>query len=114
MVVAPPHESATPVMLMALLFIVMMRYLSEVPDGCEERLTAVSPYKLLPSSSVVPICASVVVAHVVPPSRETAAAMSVFKVNAAVEVAVMNICAVEGEEVAVKAFERRVAPVVGV
>ena len=70
-----------------------------------------SPYSVVPSSRGVPIMTRVLVAHVVPPSRETAAIRSVLRVNDAVEAACMAMRAELGVLVAVKARERRVMPV---
>ena len=49
-----PHCKPTPYMLMDLPLWTRMRYFIEVPDGWLERSTDVSPYRLVPSSSVVP------------------------------------------------------------
>ena len=102
-----PHCSATPYILITLLLAVMMRYFIDVPAGCEERLTAVSPYKVVPSSRFASAI-SVVVAHEVPPSRETAAARSVFNVKEAEDFAANRSLATAGEVEAVKVEERRV------
>ena len=88
--------------------LVMMRYFIEVPAGCEARFTPVSSYKCVPSSSVAR-SASVVVAQVVPPSRETAAARSVLREKEVAEDAAKRSLAIEGEEVAVNVEERRSA-----
>ena len=67
-----------------------------------------SPYRVVPSSRGVPIMTRVEVAHVVPPSLETAAAISVLRVNDAVEAAWMASLAALGVVVAVNERERRV------
>ena len=83
-----------------------IRYFIDTPAGCEERFTAVSPYNVEPSSSVE-MTVSVVVAQVVPPSRETAALKSVFKAIVADDVAANRSFAIAGEVDAVKVFEMR-------
>lgn len=62
----------------------------------------------MPSSRGVPIMTRVVVAHVVPPSLETAAIRSVLRVKEADEYAWIASRAELGVVVAVNARERRV------
>src|SRR3989344_7353792 len=83
--VTAPHWKTAPYMVMALLLAVRMRYFIEVPLGWVETSMLESPYRVVPSSRVVPIWARVVVAQVVPPSLETAAMRSVLSVNDADE-----------------------------
>ena len=61
----------------------------------------------MPSSRVLPICEKVVVAHVVPPSRDTAASRSVLRANPPVLVW-MASRALLGVVVAVKVREAMV------
>ena len=69
-----------------------------------------SPYRVVPSSKGVPIITRVLVAHVVPPSLETAAIRSVLRVKEADEYAWMARRAELGVLVAGKARERRGIP----
>ena len=94
-----------------MLLAVSMRYFIEVPLGWVETSMLESPYRVVPSSRGVPIITRVLVAHVVPPSLETAAIRSVLRVKEADEYAWMARRAELGVLVAVKARERRVMPV---
>src|SRR3989344_6826414 len=109
--VTAPHWKTTPYMVMALELAVRMRYFIEVPLGWVETSMLESPYRVVPSSRGVPIITRVLVAHVVPPSLETAAIRSVLRVKEADEYAWMARRAELGVLVAVKARERRGMPV---
>ena len=85
--VVAPHWKTAPYMVMALLLAVRMRYFIEVPLGWVETSMLESPYRVVPSSKGVPIITRVLVAHVVPPSLDTAAIRSVLRVKDADEYA---------------------------